>query len=229
MRRNGGSVDEQEPWSHEVRERFLFAQPGQSAREMEARHGAGKGRIRRAVEKALDVHSDERHWRRGAEGEEEVGRRLDRLPRDQWAVIHDLTIGTEGANLDHLVIGPPGVFSVNTKHLTGKVTLYDRAILQNGHRTSFVRDSVREAAKVQQRLSAAAGREIEVWGVIVLMGCELHVRKRPSDLSVVGRRELPRWFENLPDRVLGPGDVLMLERAARTPSTWAPTRRAGRP
>jgi hypothetical protein len=213
-------VDEQEPWKIELGDQYLFNWAGEGAREMEERHAAGKGRFRRAFERAFDVRTDERNWRRGAEGEEEVGRRLDELPRDRWAVIHDLTIGSQGANLDHLVIGPPGVFALNTKHLTGKVTLYDRAILHNGHKTSYVRDSLREARTVQNRLSTALGQEVLAWGVVVLMGCELDVRKRPTGLSVIGRRELPSWFLRMPGEVLSRADVLRLERAARTPATW---------
>lgn len=215
-------MEDQEPWHIEIREQYLFNRPGEGAREVERRLAEGKSGFRRFVESALDVKSDERNWRRGARGEEVVGRRLDQLPRESWAVVHDLTIGTRGANLDHLVIGPPGVFALNTKHLTGKVTAYDKALLHNGHKTTYVRDSMREARTVQQRLSAAVGREVRAWGVIVLMGCELDVKKRPVNCSVVGRKHLPGWFLRLPGQTLAPGEVLELERAARTPSTWLP-------
>jgi len=73
----------------------------------------------------------------------EVSRRLDELlrsmldsdvelatrrswlekPQSPWAVWHDLPIGTRGANVDHLVVGPGGVFSVNTKKTHGRVWL----------------------------------------------------------------------------------------------------------
>jgi hypothetical protein len=79
----------------------------------------------------------------GAKGEERVASQLVQLD-DRWAVVHDLTIGRKGANLDHLVIGPAGVFVLNTKNLTGKLTVYEHAILHNGHKTAFVPAALRE-------------------------------------------------------------------------------------
>ena len=168
---------------------------------------------------------DESAWRKGAVGEEAVGRRLDRLPYDRWAVVHDLTIGSKGANLDHLVIGPPGVFAINTKHLSGTVTVYDRAILQNGHKTDFVVKALREARTVQQRMGAALGRPVPVWSIIVVMGARIDVRRRPEDLTVLDAWDVPRWFVHLPGESIDRGLRLTLERIARSPETWHPPRR----
>lgn len=56
---------------------------------------------------------------RGAIAEEHVGSLLDRLPRDRWRVVHDVTLGR--GNVDHIVIGPPGVFTIETKSHPGPV------------------------------------------------------------------------------------------------------------
>lgn len=56
---------------------------------------------------------------RGALAEEQVGGLLDRLPRDRWRVIHDASLGR--GNVDHIVIGPPGVFTIETKSHPGPV------------------------------------------------------------------------------------------------------------
>ena len=56
---------------------------------------------------------------RGALAEEQVGALLDRLPRDRWRVVHDATLGR--GNVDHIVIGPPGVFTIETKSHPGPV------------------------------------------------------------------------------------------------------------
>jgi Nuclease-related domain len=61
-------------------------------------------------------------WRRGAEGERRTARLLDRLTRDGYAVFHDLAVpGNTSANVDHLVIGPSGVFVIDSKQWTGSV------------------------------------------------------------------------------------------------------------
>jgi hypothetical protein len=56
---------------------------------------------------------------RGASGEEHVGRLLDELEDHGWEVIHDASLGR--GNVDHILIGPAGVFTVETKSHAGPV------------------------------------------------------------------------------------------------------------
>lgn len=54
-------------------------------------------------------------WRRGAEGEVATAELLAVLNARRWAVGHDLAVPGSRANIDHLVIGPTGVWVVDTK------------------------------------------------------------------------------------------------------------------
>jgi hypothetical protein len=56
---------------------------------------------------------------RGATGEEHVGALLGALDESGWLVIHDATLGN--GNIDHILIGPPGVFTLETKSHPGPV------------------------------------------------------------------------------------------------------------
>jgi Nuclease-related domain len=67
------------------------------------------------------VDRDIGRWRRGAEGEEAVGRILDGLAGEGWHVLHDVTFGR--GNIDHVAIGPGGVFAVETKSHAGRISL----------------------------------------------------------------------------------------------------------
>ncbi len=80
---------------------------GQSARAKAQELRDEQSRFTRIVTALFDTRTEQRAWRLGAVREEKVGRALAKLP-DGWAVVHDLTIGKRGANIDHLVIGPPG-------------------------------------------------------------------------------------------------------------------------
>ena len=86
----------------------------------------GRGELRRVqpirsrVDRLLHYRTAERAWRRGAFGGRVTGFWLDRLP-EGWFVFHDVPVGARGANIDHLVVGPSGVFTVNTKDLTGAI------------------------------------------------------------------------------------------------------------
>jgi hypothetical protein len=56
---------------------------------------------------------------RGALGEEQVGGLLDQLTGRGWLVIHDATLGR--GNVDHILIGPPGIFTIETKSHPGPI------------------------------------------------------------------------------------------------------------
>ncbi|HEU5063665.1 MAG TPA: nuclease-related domain-containing protein [Solirubrobacterales bacterium] len=58
-------------------------------------------------------------WSQGAEGEEVVGRVLEELSADGWCVIHDVSFGR--GNIDHVVVGPGGLFTVETKSRAGRI------------------------------------------------------------------------------------------------------------
>jgi Nuclease-related domain len=62
-------------------------------------------------------------WRRGAAGERRTARLLAPLERQGWAVLHDLAVPGSRANLDHLVIGPGGVFVIDSKQYGGRLQL----------------------------------------------------------------------------------------------------------
>lgn len=58
-------------------------------------------------------------WERGAIGEELMARRLTDLP-DTFRVLHDRRIRGSRANIDHIVIGPTGVWVIDAKRYVGK-------------------------------------------------------------------------------------------------------------
>src|SRR5215211_7590165 len=62
-----------------------------------------------------------RSWQRGAHGERGTARLLDRLTRDGYVIFHDLAVPGSDANVDHLVIGPTGLFVIDSKQWTGSV------------------------------------------------------------------------------------------------------------
>jgi hypothetical protein len=171
--------------------------------------------IRTRLARVLDIHTVERAWRRGAEGEERVEARLAKLP-PAWRVLHDLTMGN--GNVDHLVIGPGGVFSLNTKNLTGRVWV-GAVVLRNGTRTDYVRNSRHEADAVAKRLTRAAGRPVAVHGVLVILCNDVTVKAQPDGVVVLQRLGLLRWLKKRPV-VLTPEDVEAVHRAACSPATW---------
>ena len=65
-------------------------------------------------------------WRKGALGEYEVGAELERLP-DDYLVFNDINT-EEFGNFDHIVVGPKGIFAIETKNWSGLIgTIVRRA------------------------------------------------------------------------------------------------------
>jgi Nuclease-related domain len=60
-------------------------------------------------------------WRTGARGERRTARRLRRLERRGYVAFHDLAMPSSRANIDHLLIGPTGVFVIDSKQYTGHI------------------------------------------------------------------------------------------------------------
>ena len=67
---------------------------------------------------------------KGARGEEVVAGALARLP-DEWHVFHDFVAGPH--HVDHVLVGPGGVFAVETKNWCDPVTLESGELLVGGH------------------------------------------------------------------------------------------------
>ena len=101
---------------------------------------------RRQREKAERLQRSAALWEQGAVGEVEVAKALEALPPG-WVVLHDLAWpGRPKANIDHVVIGPGGVFVVDAKNWSGTVEVRDQVLRQNGRRREQAVSSAAEAA-----------------------------------------------------------------------------------
>jgi hypothetical protein len=73
-----------------------------------------------------------RAWRDGARGERATARRLCQLERHGYVVLHDLQVHGSHANVDHLAIGPAGVFVIDSKYYRGALQLSGDGMLWYG-------------------------------------------------------------------------------------------------
>jgi hypothetical protein len=60
-------------------------------------------------------------WLRGADGERAVGAICAELEADGWHAIHDVSLGR--GNVDHILIGPGGIFAIETKSHRGRIRI----------------------------------------------------------------------------------------------------------
>jgi hypothetical protein len=175
--------------------------------------------VKTFVARVLRVHTEERAWRVGADGEEEVARRLRKLT-DSWRFVHAVPVGTGDADIDHVVIGPGGIFTLNTKNHRGKrVWISEHSFLVNGQRTDYLRNSRHEATRAARLLSTAVGFEVAVEPVIVVLAAELTIKAAPHGVHVVAHTKVARWLNHLPTS-LPPNVVAQIFGVARRDTTW---------
>ena len=126
---------------------------------------------RRQREKAARLERSAELWQRGAEGERATAAALDALPRQWWTVVHDVAWpGRPRANIDHVAVGPPGVFVIDSKHWSGAVTLTSGGMLrQSGRSRATSVAGVQESARAVAGLLLPAGAPV-VRGVLCLTG-----------------------------------------------------------
>jgi Nuclease-related domain len=153
-------------------------------------------------------------WRRGAAGERRTAQLLGPLERHGWAILHDLAIPRSQANLDHLVIGPGGVFVIDSKQYRGRLQLDPSGRLWHGRyplapivqAVSFEADQAAvvlpDPGMAVVPIVAVHGAQVP-WGKVVVAG-----------VPVVAARRLPSMLRALP-AVLGPERVAALADQAR--------------
>lgn len=166
------------------------------------------------------LSADSRPWYKGALGEIAVGRILTRLGAE-WTVLHAVPVGSGTSDIDHVLIGPAGVFTLNTKNHAGQsVWVAGRSFMVSGKKQRHIPNAVHEAARAARLLTAAAGEAVDVTGLLVVVEPKrLTVREKPSDVAVVTDGQLLRWLGRRKP-VLTPEQVTSISAAAALPGTW---------
>lgn len=122
--------------------------------------------------------------RQASEGEKAVGQFLERLRENGYQVFHDV-IG-EGFNLDHVLIGPAGVFTVETKTLSkpvrgeARIKFDGEKFLVDGFEPDRnpVIQAKAQANWLRGLLSESTGRQFVVSPVVVFPGW--FIEQRPG-------------------------------------------------
>ena len=158
---------------------------------------------------------------RSVVGEIEVGEALDRLG-PEWAVLHSLPVDGDSSDIDHLVVGPAGVFIVATRTHTGmNVWASQRTFMVAGVRYPHIRSMEYEMGRVERMLSSAAGNPVQVAGILAVVAPKsLVVRERHRDVAVLAAPGVVAWLHRQ-KRVLTPAEVSHISTAASLASTWS--------
>jgi hypothetical protein len=133
-------------------------------------------------------------------------------------------------DVDHLLIGPPGLVSINTKHhRTGKLYLDRDRLVLNGRRTDYVPKARREADRVTRFLHATLAAHghaelaarVPVRPLLAIVGGRLMTDRWPAGVTVVMTSTLIEAVRAFP-AILDPDEVAAVYELARRSTTWNP-------
>jgi Nuclease-related domain len=184
--------------------------PGESAAVM----------VELADARLAEAEAARRSWTAELEGERLVAAELALLDAGSWWVLHDVPIGSRGANLNHLVIGVGGVFCITTNNVgPADVWVASRAIKVDGANASDdLPKAVREAGQAGQQLFAA-GAPVAVVPVLAFIAGTVTIAESPTDVAVLHYSQLRTWLEAIPVTCT-PEAAHRVAQVADRPETW---------
>ena len=114
-----------------------------------------------------------RHFNRGERGERHVADMLEELRSEGYKPVHDI-VGN-GFNIDHVIVGPGGVFAIETKYRSGKGQITFRnteGILVGGRleEKDCLKQGRANAATVSDLIRENCGRREWVTPIVVFVG-----------------------------------------------------------
>ena len=138
----------------------------------------------------------------GAEvGEQDVAARLEPLTRTAWRVLNSVQVTEYGGDIDHVLVGPPGVFTINTKHHAGqRVDVKADTIWVGRYPKDYAHQAKEEAHTATNRLRFASGLHVTVLPVIVILvgpDGRLRIKSRPPGVTVLAGEDVPAYFAQL--------------------------------
>lgn len=163
---------------------------------------------------------------RSALGELLVGTVLGDLgPR--WDVLHDLPL--RESVLDHLLIGPAGVFAVSAANCGGDEVIIDgETLVVAGQRGGDIGMADAQAREVEHILTRAVGETVRVRPMLVIVNPKrLAVNSHPSTVRVIESAELERVLTRTAATMTGE-EVARVSDLADLDATW-PREIAGDP
>lgn len=153
-----------------------------------------------------------RNYRLGLRGEQAVAEALTEVASAGYRVFHDLP-GGDTWNIDHVVVGPPGVFVIETKARSRRAVTgnqpahkvgYDVETLYfpTGEDRQAIPQARRNARWVAEYLTRKTGERVEAAPMVVLPGW--YVERATADtkgIAVMNATYLKKYLANQPSQL----------------------------
>ena len=155
-----------------------------------------------AGRKAFLIKREIRNLELGREGEKAVGQYLDKLRAEGYQIFHDIV--ADGFNLDHVLVGPSGVYAIETKTITKPPN--GKAVVEyDGDKVTVAgfepdRDPVQQvkasARWLQELIEESTGKKFKVRPVILYPGWYITNNSKGCEVWVLNPKALPAFLKN---------------------------------
>jgi hypothetical protein len=174
-------------------------QAGGSAGQEAARSAKAAQEARKRAE---NLERRAEAFARGEAGEVAVARALDALASEGYLRLDDRPWpGRKQANIDHVLLGPSGLFIIDAKNWTGRVEIRNGVLRQNGRDRTKHLDSVRKATLTIMAMLPFASPRAEA--VVVLAGESVGPMQTLGTVTIAGIDDIVEWIRAQP-RLLAP-------------------------
>lgn len=140
---------------------------------------------------------------KGLEGENFVLKQLNTLPVDYY-VFHDVTLPDGRGNIDHIVVGPTGLFVIETKNYSGKYKI-------NGNQWYYYKDNkyikinknpgaqlIRNTLDLKSFLETKGINKSEIYanGIVAFIQNKYTITQEPENYTVLSPKMIPKHIIN---------------------------------
>ena len=148
-------------------------------------------------------YNNGKSWNKGIIGESIVADYLNQLPEDYY-IFNDVKFPGSYGNLDHIVIGPNGIFVIETKNYKGFYFVKDKEwFYKTGKYTKKARSQpgkqvIRNAISLRNFLVDNNIKMDGVWidSIVTLLNNNFKIEKRPKDYNVLFPSTIPQFIQN---------------------------------
>lgn len=150
-----------------------------------------------------------RIYRGGWEGEVRVAKLLNAKLSDDYYLINDVYFHDGNGDIDHIVLGPNGLFVIETKNWSGRITCNgDEWYRQNRHKksdsaSSPSRQVKRNAARVKNAIETSETlRPLRIWvdGIVVFTNNHADLHMNYPTIPILKLHELPNYITSYRSR-----------------------------
>ena len=154
------------------------------------------------VKLLLDAYSKKENWNKGIRGEQIVSNYLNQLPED-YSVFNDVKFPGSYGNLDHIVLGPNGIFVIETKNYKGFFIIEDKEWYYKGKYTQKARSQpgkqvITNSMSLRKFLMDNNINMDGVWidSIVTLINKNFKIKQKPKNYNVLFPSTIPNFIQN---------------------------------